>query len=779
MDEQGDARPDQGAPRGGYPGFPGRVGRTFAGSEGWWPPRAEAPEGAPNVVVVLVDDLGYSDVGCYGSEIATPNVDRLAAEGLRFTDFHSTPMCSPTRAGLLTGVNHHRAGVGTVAHLDPGFPGYAEELDQRAATMAEVLRANGYATFMVGKWHLSKDSDLSDAGPRDSWPCQRGFDRYYGVLGPFTNLHQPNVLTEDNHHVQVDEYPEDYFFTDDITDRAIAMIRERKASRPDQPFFLYLSHGAVHAPLHAKTPDIEAQRGRYEAGWDAVRQARYERQVATGVVPEGTRLAPRNQEEGDDVRPWDELSEDEQRLFARHMEVYAAMVANVDENLGRLMDALDELGERNDTIVVFTSDNGASREGEACGTSAYYVHLLQGDDVEADLARIDELGGPTTTPHYPRGWAMVGNTPFRLYKINTHAGGHTVPFVVSWPRGFDRLGVADRGGLRRQWTHVNDVLPTLLEVIGIEHPAADPDADVLSMDGASFAATLADPEAGHAHTEQHEEINGHRSYYRDGVEIVTRHQAMTSFDDEWELYDLRVDPTELDDLADQQPEVVAELAEAWEAAAWANQVYPLDEGSQLKYVLRPERSRSFAEPVRIVRGTPTLERWRSVQLIWFRSYRVEVELAVAEGDEGVLVAHGDQGGGYLLAVEDGHLRYVHNDGRGRLRSLDGGPLPPGDQVVTLDVAAPGQMRWDVELLVGGEGRGRLEGVPQLFGVCPFEGIDVGIDRRSPVDWDLRRRRGTFPWSGHLAAVTYTPGELAPDAPENLIPMLRELGLAYE
>lgn len=779
MADQGDPTADQPPPRGAYPGFPGRVGRTFAGSEGWWPPRAEAPDGAPNVVVVLVDDLGYSDVGCYGGEIATPHVDRLAADGLRYTDFHSTPMCSPTRAGLLTGVNHHRAGVGTVAHLDPGFPGYAEELDQRAATMAEVLRANGYATFMVGKWHLSKDSDLSDAGPRDSWPCQRGFDRYYGVLGPFTNLHQPNVLTEDNHHLQVDEYPEGYFFTDDITDRAISMIRERKASRPDQPFFLYLSHGAVHAPLHAKEPDIEAQRGRYEAGWDAVRQARYERQVASGLLPEGTRLAPRNAEEGDDVRPWDELSEDEQRLFARHMEVYAAMVGNVDENLGRLMDALDELGERENTIVVFTSDNGASREGEACGTSAYYVHLLQGDDVEADLARIDELGGPTTTPHYPRGWAMVGNTPFRLYKINTHAGGHTVPFVVSWPAGFDRLGVADRGGLRRQWTHVNDVLPTLLEVIGIDHPSADPDADVLSMDGCSFAATLADPVATHAHTEQHEEINGHRSYYRDGLEIVTRHQAMTSFEDEWELYDLRADPTELDDLAGRRPEVVAELAEAWERAAWANQVYPLDEGSQLKYVIRPERSAAFSEPVRIVAGTPTLERWRSVQLIWFRSYRIDVELSGVDGDEGVLVAHGDQGGGYHLVVEDGRLRYVHNDGRGRMTTLDGGPLPSGAQVVSLDVAAPGQMRWDVELLVGGEVRGRVEGLPQLFGVCPFEGIDVGIDRRSPVDWDLRQRRGTFPFTGRLVAVTYTPGELAPDAPENMAPILREMGLAFE
>jgi arylsulfatase len=778
----------------GDPSFPGRIGRTFAGSEGWWPVRAEAPAGAPNVVVILVDDLGFADLGCYGSEIPTPNIDALAERGLRFTDFHATPMCSPSRAALLTGVDHHRAGVGTVAHLDPGMPGYASELRPDVATLAEVLGAAGWATFALGKWHLTKDSDCSDAGPRHSWPTHRGFDRFYGFLDAFTNLHHPHRLTEDDHQVVVDRYPDDYYFTDDVTDRAIAMIRERKASNPRQPFFCYLAHAAVHAPLHARAVDIERHRGRYAAGWDALRAERFARQVELGIFEPGTALPPRNHEEGDDVRPWDELSAEEQRLFARHMEVYAAMVEAVDTATGRLVAALDELGELEDTIIVFTSDNGASREGEVAGTSAYYVHLLQGDDVAADLERLDDLGGPRTTPHYPRGWAMASGTPFRLYKINTHAGGHSVPFIVHWPRGLE--GVQDLGGFRRPWTYITDLAPTLLELCGVGHPSAD-GAPVVPPDGTSFAPVLTDPAARHGHTEQHMEMNGNRGYYRDGWEAVTRHRPLTPFEGErWELYHLAEDRTETADLAEAHPDRVAELTAAWERAARSGQVYPLDEGAQVKYLVRPERSAVYAEPVRIVGGTPTLERWRSVQLVWFRSCHIAIEVELAgpgggtgpdapagEGttttDQGVLVAHGDQGGGYVLYVLDGHLHFAHNGGRGPMHHLDAGPVAPGGHVVAVDLHAPGGWRWDALVSVDGTARGRLDGLPQLFGMAPFEGIDVGIDRRSPVSWELFERFGPFPFTGRLHAVTYTPGEPAPDAPERLLPAMREAGLKYE
>lgn len=760
---------------GAYEGFEGKVGRTFAGSEGWWPPRPEPPADAPNIVVMMVDDLGYSDLGCYGSEIHTPNLDRLAAAGLRYTNFHVTPMCSPTRASLLTGLNPHLAGVGTVAHSDAGFPGYAMELRPDVTTLPQILRDNGYATFMVGKWHLTKDSDQNAAGPHHSWPLQKGFDRYYGVLDAFTNLHHPHRLVEDNHAVDTDRYPDGYYFTDDLTDRAISMITGLKASNPTKPFFLYFAHGAVHAPLHAKADDIARHAGRYDTGWDALRDARYAAQLELGIVEPGTRLAPRNAEVDNDVQAWDSLSDRDRALFARHMEVYAGMVDNIDQNVGRLVRTLGELGELDNTIFIFTSDNGSSREGEAVGTTAYYVHLLQGDDLDADFARVDHLGGPRTTPHMPRGWAMLGNTPFRLYKINTHAGGHTVPFIVHWPRGVERGLVRDPGSLRRQYTHVTGLLSTLCDVAGLDVPH--------DRSGDTFAPTLASAEAPSAHTEQHYEMIGHRGYYRDGWEVVTLHRPLTPFaDSEWELYNLEEDPTELDDLASELPERVRELADAWEQEAWANQVYPLDEGAQLKYIVRPERSKVYGEPIRVVPGTPTLERWRSVQLIWFRGVAIDADLGAEgwqPGHEGVLLSHGDQGSGYLVYVEDGELRYAHNDGRGHMRSVSAGPVPEGARTLSCHKVAPGGGTWTVTLAVDGEPLAELAAVPMLFGIAPFEGITVGRDPRSPVWWELSERHGSFAYSGVLRRVRITPGEHAPDSPVNMLGLLREIGLKYE
>jgi arylsulfatase A-like enzyme len=758
-----------------YGDFGGRVGRTFAGSEPWWPERVAPPADAPNIVVMLADDLGFSDLGCYGSEIETPNLDRLAAGGLRYTNFHVTPMCSPTRAALLTGVNAHRAGLGTVAHSDAGFPGYAMELAGDVVTAAEVFRAQGYATLMVGKWHLAKDSDCSAAGPKHSWPCQRGFDRFYGFLDAFTNQHQPHRMVEDNHLVEVDRYPDGYFFTDDITDRAISMVREHKASNPSQPVFLYFAHGSVHAPLVAKAEDIAKYADRYREGWDVLRERRWRRQQELGVIPDDLPLPPRNHEPNHEVQAWHDLTDDERELFARHMAVYAGMVDNLDQNVGRLLRALEEVGELDNTIFLFLSDNGASREGEAVGTTAYYVHLLQGDDVEADLARLDQIGGPRTTPHYPRGWAMLGNTPFRLYKINTHAGGHSVPCIVSWPSQ-----ITDGGAFRRQYQYVTDVLPTLLECCGLAMPTEWRGTQLTPPTGASFAGSFVDAEAASTHREQHVEQQGHRGFYRDGWEVVTLHQPLTAFsDEEWELYDLTTDPNELHDLSQQHPDKRRELARAWEDAAWQHRVYPLDEGAGIKYLQRPERSRVYAQPVTIVPGTPTLERWRSLQLLWFRALTIRVDLDFAPGDRGYLVAHGDQGSGYGLYVLDDELVFVHNDGRGRMRTLSGGALAGATSSIVAQLDAPGERMWTVHLEVDGERRASLDAVPMLFGMAPFEGIDVGIDRRSPVSWEIYERFGPFPYTGVLRSVRYEPGEPAPDAPERMMAVLRDMGAKFE
>ena len=562
------------------------IGTTMAGSEPHWPQRPRAPRGAPNVVVVLVDDVGFADLGCQGSEIPTPNLDRLATEGAQFTNFHSTPMCSPTRAALLTGLTPHRAGVGHVAQDDPGFPGYRAEIADDVPTMAEALRDAGWATFCVGKWHLCRDADTSSAGPMHSWPCQRGFERFYGILDAFTNLHHPHQLVSDNTHLDIDTYPEGYHLTDDLTSTAVSMVRQRHAVRPDQPFFLYLAHPAAHAPLHARAEDIAAFAGVYDCGWDEVRARRHARQLELGVIPPGTVLPPRNPEDGDDVVAWDDLDADTRRLFATYMATYAAMVTHLDRSVGELRAALEEMGVWDDTILVFLSDNGASREGEEHGTTNYYNHLAAQvaateDALSSDLERIEDIGGPRTMPHYPRGWAMASNTPFRLYKRNTHAGGHQVPCIIHVGRSVaSGAGIDTPVGLRPQYAHCADLWPTVAALAGVTLPTERAGRPAPTPDGVPLTPVLVDPAHPEVRTEQLYELAGHRGLYRDGWEVVTRHRGPAGFDDgEWELYHLAVDPTETTDLAADDPERVSALSARWDALRAPGRCTPSTRGA--------------------------------------------------------------------------------------------------------------------------------------------------------------------------------------------------------
>jgi len=727
------------------------------------------------VLIILVDDLGYSDVGCYGSEIATPHIDRLAADGVRYTNFHVNPMCSPTRASLLTGLNAHDAGMGWVAECDPGFPGYASELTQNAATLAELFRDNGYSTLMTGKWHLCKPQDKSPAGDKNSWPVQRGFDEFYGILNGFTNFHHPDRLINGNSVVNVDRYPDDYYLTDDLTDRAVEMIRGTKSANPARPFLLYMAHPAVHAPLHAKAADIAAQHGRYDCGWDDVRAARFARQKELGILPEAE-LAPRNHEAEHDVDAWDELDADDQRLYARLMEVYAAMVTNVDENVGRLVAAIEQLGELENTIVVFTSDNGASREGEATGSSQYFEILPPSltSNRDRDLAALDLIGGPQTLPHYPRGWAMACNTPFRMYKTHTHAGGHQVPFIVRWP-----AAAIDQGGIRDQYVHVTDVLPTLLQLTGIERPSERNGHQLKPLAGASMADSLGDPAAAPVHHEQYYENQGHRAMYRDGWEAVTLHNPRTNFSEErWELFNVAVDPSQSHDLAAAEPERLAALKAAWHAAATHYGVYPLDEGAWVKMLQQPEWLDTFAEPVTIFPGTPSLEHWRAGRLVQGRSFTITISLDFVAGDQGILIAHGDQGGGYAAWIEADRLTVAANE-FGTMRHIDAGLVPPGTQEIRIDARTEPERLFGVTVFVDGTARGTASGFRRYVGIAPFQGIDVGIDRRSPVSWEIHERHGTFAYTGALNWARWAPGEWAPDAGAKMLDLLREIGAKYD
>ncbi|MEQ8840814.1 MAG: arylsulfatase [Acidimicrobiales bacterium] len=749
--------------------FGGTVGRTAGESTPWWPPANLPAPSAPNVVMVLLDDMGFSDTGPYGSEISTPTLDRLAAGGLQFTNYHTTPLCSPSRAAIQTGMNPHRVGFGAVANFDPGFPGWTMEISPEIQTLPEALRASGYATYAVGKWHLTRDSAMHDGAPRDSWPVQRGFDRFYGVLEGWTNLHHPHRLIRDNSPVDLDSYPDDYYFTDDITDEAISYLKSLRAHDADRPFFLYMAHGAVHGPLHAKADDMARHRGNYDEGWDAIREQRFGRQIEKGLFPPDTPMSPRNHEAGHEVQPWDDHTDEERARFARYMEVYAAMVDNVDQNLGRLLETIEELGDLDNTVVIFTSDNGGTEEGGPTGSRSYFKQFggfsrMTGWDL--DVARDPDLiGGPQTLVHYPRGWGMASNTPFRLYKTSTHAGGVRVPMIVSWPAGIPE---GDRGSLRPQYQYVTDLLPTILDLAGL--PALE------DRDGVTFADAVTAGASDSTHLEQYSECFGNRSFYRDGWKLVALHARGAPYDDEeWELYDIVADPTETIDLAAERPDKVRELADGWEEAAGENLVFPLDDGTGLLQVLRRPDDARFCEDVRILPGTPTLERYRSQKLIAFRDFTVVVDVDHPAGGEGVLVAHGDQGGGYSLYVEEGTLRFGYNH-YGDVTIVDAGPLPAGARTIELHAAAGEWFAWDFTLRVDGTEAATLA-VPMLIGFAPFQGIDVGIDRRSPVIWSVFETHGPFPYRGELKSVTYRPGAAAPYDPEQMVTAMQAAGRA--
>lgn len=745
----------------GYEGFGGRVEEFASDSRPWWPAKRTRP-GAPNVIVMLVDDLGFSDLGPFGSEIDTPHVDALAADGCVFTNYHTAPMCSPSRASLLTGLNPHRAGFGFVAHVDPGYPGFACELPSDAPTLAESLRADGYATFMVGKWHLTGESRLHDGADKSSWPLQRGFDRYFGAMDGFTSLHHPHRLIADNSPVEIAEFPDGYFLTDDLTDRAIGMIDDLRVNDSEKPFFLYYAHTSVHGPIQAKQIDIDKYRGRYEAGWDRMRADRFARQRARGIVDDVAVLPGDDLPEASGIRPWSALSDDDRALFARHMEVYAAAVDEIDQSLGRLLARLDELGERDDTIIVLTSDNGGTAEGGPSGTRSYFAQFGMDtalpDGWVTDVARdLDLIGGPQVFSQYPAGWARVSNTPFRSFKSSTYEGGVHAPLVVSWPAASGRLVP----GLRRGFAFVSDLAPTILELTGTDRLPTRGGLPACDEDGISFASALADPDGGSEgiRRTQYVECVGRRAYFSDGLKAVSS-TRLTKADGAaggvWELYDLRDDPTETRDIAAQHPDTVRLLAERWRTDAWRNTVFPLSDDGSIESV-RPSTEEQLSRPVTIAAFRPPLERYRAAKLTVLRSFAVEADVVFDEGATGVIVAHGDQGGGYLVAVEDERILLSYN-AYGAMHRARSAVVSVGSHRMVLSVEEGRDLRWTLTLRLDGAPIAEVPDVPMLLGMAPFTGISVGYDYGGPVDWEVYERHGAFAFRhGTIERLRYVPG----------------------
>ncbi len=543
-----------------------------------------APAGSPDIVAVVLDDTGFGQLGCFGSGIATPNLDRLAAGGLRYNRFHVTAMCSPTRASFLTGRNHHAVGMGVVADLPVAFPGYTGRIPPSAATFPRILRDAGWGTLAVGKWHLTPRWERSAAGPFDRWPLGLGFERYYGFLQGDTGQWAPNLVC-DNHYVDPPRRPEDgYHLTEDLADTAIRYVTDLHNAAPGKPLALYFAPGAMHSPHQVAEEWSAPYRGRFDAGWDAWRSEVFARQVELGLVPEGTALTERPPW----IDDWASLSPDERRMHARQQEVFAGFLTHTDAQIGRLIDALDALGRLENTLFMVFSDNGASAEGGRIGSVNEHRFTARiPESLEDNLAAVDEWGGFRTYNHYSWAWAWAGNTPFRLWKRYTWLGGTRSPLIVHWPR---RIGGADAGSVRTQFVHAVDLMPTVLEAAGIPLPTVVGGVDQQAVDGASILPTFTDPSAPSPRSTQYFELLGSRSIIDGRWKATTDHVSEGVLDEEalllgsrefaadhWALFDLSQDFSEARDVAADHPDLVRSLHDLWLAEAERNQVLPVDD----------------------------------------------------------------------------------------------------------------------------------------------------------------------------------------------------------
>ncbi|MBT6091813.1 MAG: arylsulfatase [Acidimicrobiaceae bacterium] len=725
------------------------IGRATSESTPWWPEPVLPATGTPNVVVVLLDDTGFAHLGCYGGLVDTPNYDRLAERGLRYTNFHTTALCSPTRACLLTGRNHHSVGMRGLSNFDTGYPNMRGRIARSAGTMAEMLRGEGFATWAVGKWHLAPMREASAVGPFGDWPLQRGFDRYYGFMQGETDQFHPE-LYEDNRLVDQPSSPaEGYHVTEDLLDHAIDLVRTQHTMVPERPFFLYLAFGATHAPHQAPDDYLEKWRGRFDEGWDVARQRVYESQLEMGVIPPGTHLAPRNP----GVEAWADLSTEEQAVAGRLQEAFAAMLDHTDAQLGRLLDTLDELAITEDTIVVALSDNGASQEGRALGVLDSFRHFNDVDQpLDEALERLEDIGTRTSSTNYPWGWAQVGNTPGKRYKQNTHSGGIRDPLIISWPGGIDAIA---QGQVRTQFHHVIDLAPTLLELVGVVAPDEIAGVAQQPIEGTSISYTF-QPGAEDATAvptrkeRQYFEMFGHRAIWAEGWKAVAFHRPETSLDDDvWELYHLDEDFSECHDLAVDQPERLADLVQMFWEEAERYQVLPIMDQSKALFAGHHTAGTPRARDQFVYLPPTPRVPMDSAPALGSRSWTMRFELERPVGDEaGVLLAFGTVNCGLVVYVDDGgHLVYDHNAYSHHTVVRSPEPVPAGASVLEVHQdrvrRGPGRAR----LLV--EGRQVADSIVPLVPVMVSSiGMDIG---RNPTGVS-GAYEAPFPFAGHLARV---------------------------
>ncbi len=692
----------------------------------------------PNIAVVVLDDVGFADFGCYGSELSTGCIDALAGGGVRFNNFHVTALCAPTRACLLTGRNAHAVGVGNIAEWGRDHPAYRGWIRQDAATLAEMLRPHAYSTLAIGKWHLSSIPDQNATGPYDHWPIGRGFDRWYGFHGNAADHWHPEVF---ENAIQVHPDKSDgYHLSEDLVDHAIDYVGDHIAAADDKPFFLYLAFGACHFPFHAPPEYVERQKGKYDAGWEAVRAGRYRRQRELGIIPEGTRLAPPN----GNVTPWTERSADQRRVSARMQEVYAAFIEHTDDQLKRLVDFLAAEGQLEDTILLVTSDNGAASGGGPAGMlDVRRVAYQEPESLEHLVANLDRIGTEDSQCMYDPGWGQVSNTPLKWYKGDTYGGGTRSPLIVHWPAG----GLAG-GGIRPQYHHVIDVVPSLLEMIGAPFPAELDGRRQLPAQGVSFAYALDHPAAPTHKETQHFETLGDRAIWHLGWKAVVRHDGDGDFDDDvWELYHTDVDFAEIDDLAARDPNRLKALVDLWHEEAERYDILPLAANTLALYqgIMPRPRARHVFYP-----GMTRLDRLSAPDIYGYDSTMLaDVELSGSHA-EGVLLASGDGGAGYELLMQDGYLVFVYVYTREQRYELESpSRIDAGKHRVGLKLEKTGEGSATASLMVDGR-QVRARELPKLWPVySPNAGIRCGANTGAPIS---KRYQGPFAFNQRLRRV---------------------------
>jgi arylsulfatase A-like enzyme len=732
--------------------FKGKIAKSYKDSVEWWPEEKKPPKGAPNILLILLDDTGFAQLGSYGGLIETKNLDKLAEGGLRYNNFHTTALCSPSRGSIMAGRNPHKIGLGSHSLTAMGFPGYNAVTPESAKSVAKILKKEGYVNYAIGKWDHTPLMEVSQVGPFKSWPSGEGFDHFFGFMAADADNYR-TLLFNDNEPTEPWLNKENFHLSEALADKAIDWITGHVSIKPDIPFFVFWAPGAMHSPHQAPIDFIKKYKGKFDMGWDKAREIILTNQKKLGIIPENTQLTQRIK----DIPAWDSLNPQERKLYAKQMEVFAGMLDHVDNQIGRIIETLKRINQFDNTLIIVTSDNGASGEGGLAGTfnETYVLNGMQ-TPFDANMRHFDNWGDPSTYPHYHAGWAMAGNTPFRYFKQAVHRGGISDPLIMHWP-----AKITKKGEIRNQYHHIIDIAPTLLEASGIKMPKEIDGVEQMPMDGVPMNYSFNDGKVESTRKVQYSEMFGNRALYKDGWKAVTIHANRMPWDvnvtlpfdkDKWELYNMKEDFSESNNVAEKFPEKLEELKEEFDKQAWANNVYPLYDDMIQR--LAKQQGRLFGNRKEFVYYTPGAVRIaeKSSPPVKDRSHSISFDLNYKGNEQGVIVACGGFTGGYSVFIKDGRLWYDYN-------FLDGQFYTMKTPIIT---KGPHKFEFQFEKTGMGSGKGSLwldgkavakVNMPQTH-ISTFslsETFDVGVDNGTQVS---KKYKGHFPFTGKIDKVTF-------------------------